>query len=527
MLIDGRSLPRDVELTGDLCIIGAGPAGITLAMELQNRGLKIILLESGGLQPDLETQALAKGEIAGLGYVPLETARVRCFGGSTGHWHGWCGPFDDLDFEARPWVPHSGWPIRRRDLDPYYPRANELCELGAFDYDPKHWDLSTAPLLPLSGNAIESFLLQLSPPTRFGIRYRTRVLAANDIQLYIYSNVTRIDPSPNGARIERLQVATLAGNQFTVKAAQYVLATGGIENARLLLASSQVLNSGVGNANDLVGRYFADHIQLDTAGVFPLRDEVSFSLYTSEDRTIKYAHNGPDGTSAALMGKLGLSQSVQRSEKTLNYSCTIWPTYLSDYFLHSRSQKISSASSVETMADKLRTIASSASEAVTIASKRAIGEKQTFYKVSTSQEQAPNPASRVTLGKERDALGIPRARLEWRLTELDHHTIKVAAPRLVEAFGASGIARLQIPIDLDATDWPSNMGCSWHHCGTTRMHADPKQGVVDANCKVHGMQNLYIAGSSVFTTNGRLNPTLTLVTLSLRLADHMRKVFSP
>ena len=526
MLIDGRSVPQNFELACDLCIIGAGPAGITLALQLQARGLHIVLLESGGMQPEMETQALAKGEIAGLGYVPLEAARVRSFGGSSGQWNGWCGPFDDIDFEARPWVPHSGWPIRRADLDPFYPRAQEILELGAFDYDPAHWDLGSTPLLPLSGKAVESGLLQLSPPTRFGIRYKTKVLAADNIHLYTYSNVTRIEPAPNGARVERLQVATLAGNRFAVKARHYVLATGGIENPRLLLASNQVLDKGVGNGNDLVGRYFADHIQVDTAGVFPLRDDISFKLYTDETRVIRYKLKQPGGAEPNLFGKLRLSEAVQRAQKTVNYSCKVSPTYLSDFYLHSRSQEITSASSVTKMADKLRTIASSAGDAVSIATDRALGKPHTFYKLVTTQEQSPNPASRVTLGASKDALGIPLPRLEWRLTELDRHSIKVAVPHLVEAFSASGVARLQVPIDLDATEWPSNMGCSWHHCGTTRMHADPKRGVVDANCRVHGMQNLYIAGSSVFPTNGQGNPTLTIVTLSLRLADHLAtKVF--
>lgn len=526
MLIDGRGIPANYELACDLCIIGAGPAGITLALELQKRGLNIILLESGGLQPELETQALAKGEIAGVGYVPLESARVRCFGGSSGHWSGWCGPLDDIDFEARSWVPHSGWPIRRTDLEPYYPKAQQLCELGAFDYNLADWNFGSTPMLPLSGDAVLSSMLQLSPPTRFGIRYRTQVLAAENIHLYIYSNVTRIDPSANGSQVERLQVATLAGNRFTVKAVRYVLATGGIENPRLLLASNQVMNTGIGNSYDNVGRYFADHIQVDTAGIFPLRSDVSFEVYTNETRTIKYALNHPGGDAANILGKLSLNERVQRSEKTLNWSSKILHTYLSDYFLHSRSQQITSASSVEKMADKLRTIASGAGEAVSIASDRALGKERTFYKAVTTQEQAPNPASRVTLGKGRDALGVLVPRLEWQLTELDRHTIKVAANHLVEAFSAAGIARLQIPIDLDADEWPSNIGCSWHHCGTTRMHADPKRGVVDANCKVHGMQNFYIAGSSVFPTNGQGNPTLNILTLSLRLADHLAKVFN-
>lgn len=524
MLMDGRSVPPGTELVADLCIVGAGAAGITLGLALAGQGIDVLLLESGGLDPDMDSQALAAGEVGGIGYVPLQSARIRCFGGSTGHWQGWCRPFNAIDFEHRPWVPHSGWPISLRDLQPYYPRAQEICELGSFDYDPKDWNLTDVPLLPLAGKDVDTRLIQFSKPTRFGVRYRTPILAAPNIRLCLYSNLVRMEASNNGGEIRQLQMATLSGNRFKVKAKAYVLAAGGIDNARLMLASNQVVNTGIGNGNDLVGRYFADHIQLDTAGVFPLREDVSFNLYM-ENRTPRRELLQPNTTGAAIMGYLALSESVQRSARTLNYSCKIQDTYLSDYYLHSRSQDITESSKVEQMADKVRTIMNSVGDAVTIAGERVVGRKPKFYKLATTQEQAPNPASRVMLGEKVDALGMRVAKLQWQLTDLDRHTIKVAVQRLVQAFGAPGIARLQVPVDLDAKEWPSNIGCSWHHCGTTRMHADPRQGVVDADCKVHGMRNLYIAGSSVFTTNGNGNPTLTIVALTLRLAEHLRKVF--
>lgn len=523
MLIDGRSVPAGTELATDLCIVGAGAAGITLGLALAGQGFRVLLLESGGFDPDVESQALAAGEIAGIGYVPLQTARIRCFGGSTGHWQGWCRPFEALDFAQRPWVPHSGWPITLADVQPHYPRAQEICELADFQYSVEDWDLQAAPPLPLAGNDVRTRILQFSTPTRFGVRHRTAILAAPNITLCLYANVVRMDPAANGARIDRLQVATLTGNRFTVRARTYVLAAGGIDNPRLMLASNHVLDTGIGNAHDQVGRYFADHIQLDTAGIFPLREDVSFQLYMEDRKTRRHLRNS-DAT-AAIMGYMTLSEEVQRSQRTLNYSCKILDTYLSDYYLHSRSQELTKASAMDQLLDKLRTIMSSITDAVTIAGKRAAGRKQTFYKLVTTQEQAPNPLSRVTLSQNKDALGVPQARLQWLLTELDWHTIKVAVQRLVQGFGVPGIARLQVPLDLDEMQWPSNLGCSWHHCGTTRMHADPRQGVVDADCRVHGMQNLFVAGSSVFTTNGHGNPTLTIVALSLRLADRLRQEF--
>ena len=531
MHFDGRAVPRDTELTADLCIIGAGAAGISMALELAGGPLSVLMLESGGFDPDPQTQALARGEVVGLPTFPLEVSRLRFFGGTTGHWGGFCRAFDPIDFEARPWVPHSGWPITRDEVAQHYDRAHELCQVGPPDYEPDQWDLPDTPPLPLGGKDIRTRLVQFSPPTRFGVRYRDAVVKAPNISVYLNSNVTSIRPDANGKTIAHLDVATLSGNRFTVKARNYVLAVGGIENARMLLASNQVMQHGIGNDHDIVGRYFADHINLDTAAIVPLSKDFSFKLYERQNRSVARRPLRKGGRLAPVMGLLDLDPSVQRSERTLNYSAEVQPTYFSDHFLHREryympvQSDTGEQSRFRQVKETLSTIYRNMSDAVSAAfGKESIPDS--YYELMTVQEQAPNPSSRVTLTGNKDALGIPRARLEWRLTDLDRHTIKVAVQHIAQTLGAREMGRLRVSMDLDAAEWPLHMQSSWHHCGTTRMHADPRQGVVDADLRVHGLANLYVTGSSVFPTNSSSNPTPTVIALSVRLARHLKQTMT-
>ena len=531
MHFDGRAVPGDTELTADLCIIGAGAAGISIALELAGSPISVLLLESGGFDPDPQTQALAKGEVVGLPTFPLEVSRLRFFGGTTGHWGGFCRGFDPIDFEARPWVPHSGWPITHAEVVQHYDRAHELCQVGPADYEPDQWDLTETPPLPLGGKNVRTRLVQFSPPTRFGVRYRDAVVKAPNISLYLNSNVTSIRPDANGKRIARLDVATLSGNRFTVKARNYVLAVGGIENPRLLLASNQVMQRGVGNDTDLVGRYFSDHINLDTAAIIPLSKKFNFKLYARDNRRVARRPLRNGGRLASLMGLLDLDPSVQRGQRTLNYSAEVQPTYFSDHFMHSERYEIpvqsdtGEKSRFREVKETLSTIYRNLSDA---ASATFGGESvpDSYYELMSTQEQAPNPSSRVTLGAHKDALGMPMARLEWRLTDLDRHTVKVAVQQIAQALGAGQVGRLRVSVDLDAAQWPLFMQSSWHHCCTTRMSADPRMGVVDGDLRVHGLANLYIAGSSVFATNSSSNPTVTIIALSIRLARHLKQIMS-
>jgi choline dehydrogenase-like flavoprotein len=247
------------------------------------------MLESGGFEYEAEIQDLNKGESTGQQYYPLQSARLRYFGGTTGHWAGMCSPFDPIDFETRDYVPHSGWPIRREALDSTL----------------QHWQDAAAA-------------------------------AEKD----------------NTGRIARA------------------------------------------------------------------------------------------------------------------------------------------------------------------------------FQLNTRIEQAPNPDSRVTLSTEKDELGVPRANLHWALTELDKRSIRTLHFILGQQIGQAGLGRVKLMDYLqDENDysWPEGTDGGWHHMGTTRMSDDPRQGVVDANCQIHGIQNLYVAGAACYATSAAPNPTLTLVALSLRLSDFLKR----
>jgi len=525
VFIDGRTLPPGTQVSADVCIIGSGPAGITLARKLASDKLSIICIESGGLELDAVTQDMTKGDLVGLPYYPLETTRQRYFGGSTGHWGGYCRPLYPIDFEARDWVPNSGWPIPYSAVAEHYPAAQDICDVGPFDYSTNGWKLTNLPPLPLAGKALQTRVIQYSPPTRFNAKYRDEFTQSKNIKVYLNSNVVSIDASANTREITGLSIKTLSGNQFSARARIYILAAGGIENARLLLVSSQVAQHGLANDRDVVGRYFSEHMMLDSAAVLPLQDRTSYALYQLEARHTPIEPTTP-GHPTALMGYLTFAPETQRTARILNYSSYVHHSYWTDYFLHSsRAHDSAAESGWETVGTAIATVWHNLKDATSMAWERLPGRKSLgFYKIVTTQEQAPNPDSRVRLSDNTDALGIRRASLDWQLNELDRRTLAYAVPQIGMAFGAAGLARLLIPMDFMKDEWPAHIRGSWHHCGGTRMSESPATGVVDADCKVHGVANLYIAGSSVFPTNGHGNPTLTLVALALRLAGHLQRV---
>ncbi len=276
--IDARTLPAGTVLTPVLAFIGGGPAGISLALQLADSGHSILLLESGGLDFDAKVQSLYAGGQSGIAYTALDGGRLRYLGGSTNHWGGWCRPLDAIDFEARPWMPHSGWPITRAELEPYFAKAQELVEAGPWIYDGAETAVSdSGAVVPLAPGGVYTSWFQFSRtrgdilPTHFGQRYQDDLTRAAKIKPLFHANVTGIRLANGGRAVSHLDIATLtdAGGpdkRFTVRPRFVVLASGGMENARLLLASNDVMNVGIGNQNDLVGRFFADNpIPRDTA----------------------------------------------------------------------------------------------------------------------------------------------------------------------------------------------------------------------------------------------------------------------
>jgi choline dehydrogenase-like flavoprotein len=507
MHIDARELPNGSIIEGDICIVGAGAAGISMALEFNNTGLKVILLEGGGFEYDEQVQELYAGKSTGQKYFPLKSARLHMFGGTTGHWSGYCSNFDDIDFEERPWVQHSGWPIKKADLEPFYPKAQKYLQLGPYEYELPYWQKGDKELSPfINNNVVWNKMWQFSPPTRFGEVYRREIVQSRNIHLYTYANVTDIHANEPVNSVTHVTIKNHAGRNHTVKAKNFVLACCSIQTARLLLASNQQQPKGLGNDFDNVGRYFMEHLELRSAELWLTRP-ARLKLYELDF-----------GVTPAR-AELAITPDQQRAHKILNGTSS-----LSTLTEAKNRKAIIEMWSDEDPRKSLKALkegfANDPETPATPSNYRA-------YQLFTRIEQAPNPNSRVTLEQERDSLGVPRAALHWELTALDKRSIRKIYELIGQQVGAMGAGLVKMYEFLHEENdpkWPAYTGGGWHHMGTTRMSADPKKGVVDANCKVHSLANLYVAGASCFTTAGAANPTLTLVAMSVRLADHLRNL---
>lgn len=526
MINDARCVAPETVIKTDVCIVGGGAAGITLARELANSHLQVCLLESGGLQRDEATQGLYEGEIIGLPYDLMAT-RSRFLGGSSNCWGGFCRPFESHLFQARPWVPDSGWPINAAMMEEYYDRAHRMCGLDPKGYDVKERLAAVRGhhLRPmrLGNDRLITSLAQLNKERRrLGSFYRRELKDSPNIAVYLYANAVELRSSAGGGAIQKLRVACLSGNTFQVAARIYVLACGAIDNARLLLASNAVETAGVGNRHDLVGRYFMEHPTRPVAEV-TLNPDARQSVTAYIDRFALMR--------LPVAAELNIPFATQRREQMLDSAMHVELELIGE-------NSPSTAAAKEIFGDlwrgcpprepmqRLRALMSDPLAGLAFAgglftAANALVKRR---RLVVSTEQCPNPDSRITLSDERDALGMPRVRLDWRLNSLDRHTMSRTAEILQEDLRRSGIVEASaLLIDDDCAEGPR---WNWHHIGTTRMHQNPRHGVVDADCRVHGVGNLYIAGSSVFPTAGNHTPTLTIIALAMRTADHLRRVLA-
>jgi choline dehydrogenase-like flavoprotein len=513
MHVDARNIDNHSRIEGDICIIGAGAAGISIALEWINTPYKVILLEGGGFDYDERVQELYRGRGTGQKYYPLKSARLHYFGGTTGHWGGFCSIFEPVSFEKRDWISESGWPFTNKEMEPYYQRAHNTLDIGEYSFDMDHW-LQRYPSLvplPIDKNVFQNKVWRYRLPSsmRFGKDYRDEIVNAKNIHLYTYANVTDIQASDNVSTITDVTVKNYTGKSHKVSAKYFVLACCAIQNSRLLLANNSQSPKGLGNDHDLVGRYFMENAEIKSAELW-LKKKSELKLYMRNSE--------PN-----VRAELAVSRQIQAKYEILNGMLSFTPLEKA----RKTPPYISSWSSEDPRENNKRVaeINEKASEDKGRLEKLFEEDGYESFEVTLRLEQAPNPLSRVTLDTEKDELGVPRAALHWAFTSLEKRSIRILYKLLGQQVGIAGIGRVKMDEDLadeSSDSMPVSTSGGWHHQGTTRMSDDPKKGVVDANCKVHGIHNLYVAGSSCFPTVGAVNPTFTIVAISIRLSDHLK-----
>ncbi len=554
MHIDARAMPS-IDQDCDLCIIGSGPAGISLAREFIGSRLRVTLLESGGMDYDRGLQALADGVSTG-GIKPSIEVNRRQFGGNANVWCIDLSPgekglrhalFDEIDFQHRPWIGHSGWPLTRDMLMPYYLRAQEVCGGARCDYNPQPWEQADARALPLQGTGLETGMFHFTPFEIFTNRHRQDLMDAQNIAIYSYATATEILTDASGQRVEQVRVSGPGQKPWLMRARTVVLAAGGYENARLLLLSRRPDGLALGNAHQLVGRCYHDHLQGRSGYLVPSSPRVfeQLGLYDLRRR------NG-----AYVMGYLKLSAQLQAKERVGNVNCFLFPrppvrqdraieafnALRRLQLLHKRAQEALPTPGLRGSAQQLWHLVCGLDYVVKMAAKAATGQQSTAYGIGHggwsqlrrpgelfsrvelwhSIEQTPRPENRVTLGQRLDPLGRPQLEVHWHWPEEDVEQTLRAQALFARGLERAGLGRVERYFEKDGSPHLERPIGSHHLMGTTRMHADARKGVVDAQCRVHGTDNLYVAGSSVFPSGGYANPTLTLVALALRLADHLK-----
>jgi choline dehydrogenase-like flavoprotein len=525
MFVDARSAPTGSVIETEVCIVGAGAAGITLAREFTHSKFRVILLESGGAEPEQATQDLYAGSDIGRPYDIFPDSRLRYFGGTTNCWgRVWCDMPDSLDFEIREGVPYSGWPFSLSYLEPWYRRAQSVLKLGPEGYALSDWGIVPSLIPePFRGPDFVCKVLQQAPATRFGAEYGPELRQARNLSVYLHANALRFDASENGGAVRQLNVGVLPDGRFTVRARIYILAAGGIENARLLLLSESEAGIGLGNDHDLVGRFFMLHLEY-SGGIIVLTDPyVDLTFQTGENGALY----NQLGITRHFVSYISLSNETQRQLKLPNFRVRFqYPRIPEIDALRRLIYRTDSGANI--LHDLGSVIREFPGVATYIARRMVYGRNRppvpmASIPLNCTSEQMPNPDSRIGLAKDLDVFGLRKVIVDWQLTAEDKRGMATGHRLLGTELGRGGFGQLQSTVPEDDGEWPSDMRGDQHHMGTTRMQRDPSMGVVDENCRVHGVANLYAAGSSVFPTGGTFNPTLTIVALALRLADHIKE----
>jgi len=548
MMEDALAIPPGTVLECDIVIIGSGAAGITCACELIGCGKKVILLEGGGLTLERETQTLSKGKVLEPeNHGPLEQYRKRMWGGTTSAWGGRCAPFDAIDFEKRAYVPNSGWPIGLQDMEPYYRRAHHYAYAGDYDYQSaSSLEDGANPTIPGLRDDVwmQDQIWRFSLPADYGKEFHQQIRDAANVRVILHANALKLNTDSGGRRIESVLAASLRDNRFTVQAETVIVAAGGLESTRLLMLSDDVHRNGIGNQYDQLGRYYISHISGDLG-------EVRFK---PRSRPVIWQYQrAKDGV--YVKRNLRIRAEVQRREGLLNFRCLLThppfanashgnsvlsAVYLVKRFFRGQIppeySKELAAAGYHHVPEHLRNILFGLPGLIrfgahwffrrTMARRKypsvSLGSRSNTHTIHFDAEQTPNPESRVMLSEDVDRFGMRQLLADWKCLDRDVESIERCHQLLREEIEGSGVGDLTLAREDVAAVVRRGFAVGSHHIGTTRMAEDPRCGVVDANCEVHGVRGLFIAAPSVFPTAGYANPVLTITAMAVRIADHVK-----
>jgi choline dehydrogenase-like flavoprotein len=526
--IDCRTGAVTDRIDAQICIVGAGAAGLTLARSLGDKIPGVILIESGGLDLDGATQGLYVAKNLGLPYFDLAASRLRFFGGTTNHWSGYCRANDDIDYEGRPTLNLPKWPVSHDALAPFIEQAAALLGIESKFFEPRYFfereGFKPDQTIGDDKGVLETKVFQIATDIRLGKKYREELAGFQDFRAYLHLNATHVQLAANGGSVEHLVCKTLNGKEVRVTAKHFVLACHAIENARLLLVSNDVMKTGIGNAFDHVGRYFMDHVQIFASKFIP-------------NSNFPALYNAQYALARNLNANLGFTDTALRELDILQYYCRFQSRYTSEAIAQSIiavRQGFMEPGDLDYLKD-VSAVLADLSGAIEFSLSRfgryklRSGQETRFASLLPAYflmdhriEQAPNPKSRIVISDRRDALGNLIADLDWRLSEPDYKSFKVAQAKIAAELAARGLGRCELEeITPELVD--SRVKGHYHNIGTTRMSAEPRDGVVDPDGRVHGVANLHVAGSSIFPTAGYSGPTMMIIGFALRLADRLKQ----
>lgn len=498
----------------DVCIVGLGAAGTILADELANKGLKIIAIESGASNIEGATQNLYKMDQKGVPYYDMTSCRLRYLGGTTNHWGGYCHANDPIDYLGRDDLNIPSWPFDHEHLLPYIVKASKILGLSMDEYDPyfqvrkKNFDESV--LIEKNSDLLVTKVAQITKkPRLFKEEIIERLKKKANVTLCINANAVKLQLSLNGEEVTSLTIKSLNGNICDIKAKKYILATHAVENSRLLLASDDIEKKGIGNKYGHVGKYFMEHPHIHSGKMIPT-DKFSNFYDAHKLRKIQ------------LNANLAFSEKALKENGILQYYCRFNPVYSKREITKSM-QKLRSSfwepADKESL-DALGHVISDIPDSFRFSKTYFDMARPLYYNLEHRIEQSPNSTSRITLSDELDALGMRKAVLDWKLNDLDIKTFQRGQEIVAEELGRLGMGSFELP-KITRGRMDKEVCGHYHHMGTTRMSNDPTEGVVDANSKVHGVDNLFIAGSSVFPTAGYSGPTMMLIAMAIKLSEHV------